>query len=160
MSDEIKERVKKLEQKVKELEEFVYSEESKVSTLDERIKDFADEMNLDIEELNSVFDFDDRPIILPDISGDSLKEKQQHFVTIFLTAMKYCYNRESINSSRLKEIAKNRGLWNTHFGNNIKNYNPYIWKEGHRSDTTYKITHPKGTKKGMGLIKGLLEGEE
>jgi len=162
MNDEIKEKVEELERRVKEIEEFIYSEENEVSTLDERIKDFANEMDLDVEELNKVFDFEDQPVILPEIAGDSKKEKQQKFVTIYLTALKYCYNKDFERASKLKEIAKNREIHTTTFGNNIKNFRPYLRQIGESRSATskYKITHPKGTKKGMELIKGLAEVEE
>ncbi|MFP4634015.1 MAG: hypothetical protein ACLFM9_03555, partial [Candidatus Aenigmatarchaeota archaeon] len=106
-----------------------------------------------------VIDFEaDRPYILPEIPGDTQKEKQQNFATLFLVVMKHCYGTDSIEARELVEIVKNRGFYNTKFGNNLKSHRPYLRQIGKTKSpkSSYKITHPKGTNKGLELLNTLI----
>jgi len=160
MNEELEEKIEKLENRVQELENYIYTEGNDLSTLDEKVDSLANKMDLEVEDLKSIFDFEkDQPYLIKDLPGSKNIEKQHKFVTMYLTVLKYCYNQEKIKSSKLKEIAEDKEFMDTHFGNNIKNYTPYIRTMGKRRGTKYKITHP-GTKKGMDFIKKLVEGEE
>jgi len=157
MNDE--DRLNRLEERVLELEKFVYSEEENISTLDERIKDFAKEIKVPVEKLKRLFDFEkERPYLLKDIEAQTKKERQQKFSTILLTIMRYCYNQKSMDSSNLREIADDRGLLDSNFGHYVSNYNPYIrYMDDKGKDGEYKVTRPKGSQKGKEFIKQLLE---
>lgn len=161
MEEEVEERFEELEDRVERLEGVVFSKEEEFDTLDDRIQGLAERMEVEAGDLHRIVEFGaDKPYILEEVTGQSLKEKQRAFVTMFLTILRYCYGSDEMQSSALQEIAKDRGIWSTDFGSNVKSFRPYLRLVGkpRSPNAKYKVTHPAGTKKGMELLSGLLEG--
>lgn len=122
----------------------------------ENIKKLADDSEVEVDDLNKIYDFDDNLTLIANSDGHNEAEKQLKATLLILTGYNYYFNESEIDSSKLRLTLEDLGIVSlVNLSTNLKPYrNLIVHKKGKRgnTETTYKITLP-GLEKGKMLIR-------
>jgi len=163
-----KENKKTVSKKIKttkktKMPKILPQEIKKLTPIKEGIKDLAEKVGVDEEDLYKIFDFDEKIHLLVQPKGKNEGEKQLKASLIILTAYNHYFNKREISSSDLIRMLEDVGIGSlVNLSTNLKEHRDLIiHKKGKRGSTktSYRITIP-GLHEGYLLIKELLKNKE
>lgn len=131
-----------------------------ITLKEDGIKQLAKDSRISIEEIKTVFDFDNDNFRLVREIKDGTREIHLKSTLLYLTAYKYFYSIDEVPSNELRKQLKNFGIpYLVALSTNLKKYGTYIiHKKGPKGSTktSYKLS-VLGLKEGTNLIHDLIK---
>lgn len=168
-----------LDKKILELENKLEEHEKRICTLEElcsraktksiregygdseqRLREFSEEIGIDVEQLKYVFHFGEEDLtLIAVIKGKKENERQLKATLCILTGYHYYYGEDEIRSQELRKKLRWSGIRSlTNLNSNLKRHRELLIPKGKPGspEFRYQIIYP-GIKKGIEIIKELCE---
>jgi len=126
----------------------------KPDTLTGRIKKFAEDAHLSIDQLENVFEFgkEDLKLIAP-LTG-TIPDKQVSFTHCLLIGLGYVFQRKAIAATELAQKLDDYGLSSDNLARSLTSRSDIFRKIGKKKETKYKLTDV-GKTSAMELLRTL-----